>query len=54
MTALKIDILGLLNTNPLAQITLIGLVSVFVVTLGIFVFLLTQKTKKTRAVNSSG
>jgi len=44
MVAQKIDILGLLSTDPLAQIALIGLVSVFIVTAGIFVFIMSRKS----------
>lgn len=46
MALQKIDILGLLQTDPLAQMALLGLVSVFVVTIGIFGFLLTQRSRK--------
>jgi hypothetical protein len=46
MVAQKIDVAGLLNTDPLAQMALIGLVCVLVVTAGIFGFLLTQKSRR--------
>ena len=48
----KIDILSLLNTDPLAQIALGGLVLTLVVTLAIFAFVMTRRTKKRNAGRS--
>ena len=45
MPSLK-DILALFNTDPLALIALGGFVSVLVVTLAIFVFVLTRKSAR--------
>jgi hypothetical protein len=52
MTVQQIDFAGLLNTDPLALTALIGLVCVLVVTVGIFGFLLTQRSRSSRADGS--
>jgi hypothetical protein len=53
MVLKNIDILGLLDTDPLAQIALLGLASVVVVTFGIFGFLLAQRSRKRKNELSS-
>ncbi|MCB1510291.1 MAG: hypothetical protein KDJ36_05255 [Hyphomicrobiaceae bacterium] len=42
----KVDFLSLLNTDPLAQYALIGLAATLLVTLCIFGFVMTRKTKR--------
>lgn len=42
----KVDFLALLNTDPLAQFALAGLAVTLLVTLGIFAFVMSQRSKR--------
>lgn len=44
----KVDVMGLLNTDPLAQFALGGLAVTLLVTLGIFAFVLTRRSKRSK------
>lgn len=46
MSVLKINVVELINTDPLAQAALVGLVLVLVVTFAIFGFVITRRAQK--------
>lgn len=46
MSVQKINVLELINTDPLAQAALVGLALVLLVTFGIFAFVITRRAKK--------
>lgn len=46
MSVLKINVVELINTDPLAQAALVGLALVLVVTFGIFAFVITRRAQK--------